>query len=182
MEHTDKFKSIVHTIIHDCDHPMKLGAIRLNKILWFADVIAYRETGESITGATYVRRHKGPVPARIVDVLGELQQEGKIEVKEPKSKYAPREFRSLKGPVQDNLSKDEKDLIDLCRNHICNNFSAGEISELTHNHIWGAARDGEEIPLEATLMSEKGNLGDLTPEMKDWALKTMKDYHDSGHA
>ena len=48
-----KFKSLVHYICWRCADPTKLGAVKLNKVLWRADFKAYLELGESVTGATY---------------------------------------------------------------------------------------------------------------------------------
>ena len=176
MKNIDKLKSIAHMIIQNCDNPLKLGAIRLNKILWFSDILAYRATGESISGGTWVRRPKGPVPSHIQEALDELKKEGKIEVNEPKNQFAPQEFRSLQEPMGDQLSESEKELIDLCRLQICDNVSAEEISGLTQDTIWRAARNGEVIPLEATLIGEPG---DFRVEVKDWACAVLKDYQES---
>lgn len=60
---TEKLQALAHHIIAECAHaPERLGAIRLNKAIWFSDVIMYQTTGESITGETYVKRAR-PCPA-----------------------------------------------------------------------------------------------------------------------
>lgn len=153
----DKFKALVHLIIQDCKDPKNLGATRLNKILWFSDVEAYRLTGNSITGAKYLRRKKGPVPAHILRSLEELKSEGKIQLDEPEFRYDPRLFTSLKNSDDGVFSKNECDLVKIISDHICHNFTADGISEASHDDIWDAAGDGEEIPLEATLISNGGN-------------------------
>ena len=52
-----KFKSAVHYI---CDKassdPSVLGAIKLNKVLWYSDLINYLITGKPITGETYIEK------------------------------------------------------------------------------------------------------------------------------
>ena len=42
------------------------GAIKLNKLLFFADTAAYRELGKSITGSEYQHLPEGPCPRRIL--------------------------------------------------------------------------------------------------------------------
>lgn len=40
----------------------QLGAVVLNKILWRAEVLCFRNLGEPLTGARYVSLERGPVP------------------------------------------------------------------------------------------------------------------------
>ena len=65
-----------------CDLALQSGrspAVKLYKILWFADIEHYRLTGRSITGAaSYTKRQYGPVPKGIMQALTTLEGEGKI--------------------------------------------------------------------------------------------------------
>ena len=55
-----RFKTLVHDIIHRCrSYPHRLGAVRLNKVLWFADVYAYKYLGQSFQGRLTSREHVG---------------------------------------------------------------------------------------------------------------------------
>jgi len=162
----DKFKSLVHLVIADCDNPAKLGAIRLNKILWFSDMEAYLQTGNSISGTKYLRRKKGPVPAHILQSLKELESENKINIEEPADKYTPRKYTSLTDPDLNMFSDFEQDIVKDIAKNICNNFSADQISELSHDDVWEAAGEGENIPLSATLISYSG---DYRSEITNWA-------------
>ena len=83
---TDKFAALVHHIVHSCD-PKQLGAIRLNKALWYIDVLAYQLRGESVTGETYRRRQFGPVPGSIMLVLDNLKSNGKIAIQQAEYAY-----------------------------------------------------------------------------------------------
>lgn len=163
---TEKFKSLVHFIVHECrERPSRLGAIRLNKTLWYTDVAAYRQAGASVTSEVYVKRRMGPVPSHVLPVLRELQQEGKILIQEPEGTYDSRKYISLSEPAQGVLSDDEKALA----RHVLSvvlGFTANGISEATHDVIWEAAEDGEEIPLYATLASD---MGEITDEVRGWA-------------
>ena len=161
-----KFKELVHLVIYECrDNPWTLGAIRLNKVLWFADVFVYQKTGESISGMHYVRRPKGPAPRPILPVLREMEEAGTIRIEEQNSPYAPRLFHSLVEPQNRLLSHEEqsvtKEIVDAVRG-----LSAADVSEITHDEIWEAAEDGEEIPLYATLAS---GTGEITHEVRRWA-------------
>ncbi len=168
----DKFKLVVHYIIANCGDPRKLGSIKLNKILWFADVFAYRFWEESITGSKYIRRQFGPVPKKILHVLKELENEGKISIKEQKAKYDPVIYIALEDPDISVLCGDQIGLLDSIINEICNDFSANEISKVSHDDVWKAAVNGQEIPLEATLV----NVGECTPEDLSWASQVIAEY------
>lgn len=163
---TEKFKALVHFMVHECqDNPSKLGAIRLNKALWYTDVAAYRASGASVTNERYVKRQMGPVPAHILSTIRELQGEGKIHVREPVGRYDSRKFLSLTAPDPAILSDDEKELAKTVLSAVLG-YTANAISEMTHDIIWEAADDGEEIPLYATLVSTRGP---ITDDVKAWA-------------
>lgn len=48
------------------------GAVKLNKILWYADSFAYAHLGDLITGAEYWNLPEGPAPKRLVQVRSSL--------------------------------------------------------------------------------------------------------------
>lgn len=167
---TEKFKALVHYIVHQClDRPGKLGAIRLNKALWYTDVIAYKLSGVSVTGEKYVKRARGPVPAHILATLRELDQEGKVIIREPEHQYDARKFLSMKNPNVELLSEAERELAKSTLEAVCG-FSAHEISALTHDIVWEAAAEGEEIPMCATLACEKG---EISSAVRAWASSVM---------
>ena len=163
---TEKFKALVHFVVHECrESPARLGAIRLNKTLWYTDVAAYQSAGASVSSETYVKRRMGPAPAHILSTIRELSDEGKILVQEPEGQYDSRKFISLLEPDPGVLSDDEKGLA----KHVLSvvlGYTANGISEATHDIIWEAADDGEEIPMYATLAAD---LGEITDDVRSWA-------------
>lgn len=171
-ESFEKLKALAHYIISLCDaNPLTLGAIRLNKILWFSDTQAYGLFEKSITGAVYTKRQFGPVPKGIVPAIQFLSDEGKISTRDISPDegggirgFSPcmiREYKSLKDPSPSNFfSKEELSLTKSVQEIVCG-FSAMEISEISHDSVWRAAKMGEEIPMEATLASR---MSDASPE------------------
>ena len=167
---TKKFKELVHFIVHSCqDSPKMLGSIRLNKALWFADVYAYKTTGDSITGESYVRRERGPVPKRILATLKQLEKEDKIQIVEPKDKFDAREYISLTVPKANHLSDSERDIAKSALDSVWGRTTK-DVSDKSHDIAWEAAEDGEEIPFYTTLVSEKG---EITDEVRNWAAKII---------
>jgi hypothetical protein len=144
-----KFKHLVHYIISSRRHdPDSLGAIKLNKILWLSDLRAYHQTGESITGARYIKREFGPVPASVMPVLHELEVEGSIRIREaPHYGKQKTEYVDLSPVTSDYfLQPVEIEIVRHTIDEVCDRHTAKSISEASHDHVWEAAADGEEIP------------------------------------
>lgn len=168
-----KFKALVHYVVDSAEDPHSLGATRLNKICWYADVIAYCYKGKSITGETYIKRKHGPVPRTILMTIRELEGEKKISVREheflPSKKI--RLFQTLKDADSSLFSKEELEIINYCVDTICHHHTAASISEHSHNAIWEAANDGEEIPLVAALVA---NTAVATDKVIVWAGEVIE--------
>ena len=142
-----KFKSLVHYVCWKCQDPTKLGATKLNKVLWFADVESFVAAGQPLTGAKYVKQQFGPVPAPILPTLRALEHEAKIAIREVEYFGRPkREFFALEKPDLTMFTADEISLVDQIIEIICDHHTAGSISEATHDAIWQIAAIGEEIP------------------------------------
>ena len=162
---SNKFKSLVHYIVSECPRPELLGAVRLNKALWFTDRTAYKLFGESVTGTAYIRKPQGPVAKFMPMCIDALVAEGAISVAEPEAKYDVRKFKSERPPATDSLSEDEKALAHHMLLTVIGE-TASAISAISHDLVWSLAADGEEIPLCATLVSREG---EVTPEILAWA-------------
>src|SRR5687767_12671710 len=71
-----KLKQLVLFIAEQCEADRTFGSVKLNKILWNADFAAYRELGQSITGARYQHQPEGPVLLPMLPVVRELEAQG----------------------------------------------------------------------------------------------------------
>ena len=157
---TRKFKTLVHYVCWKCSSdPASLGAVKLNKVLWFADVIAFAETGASLTNARYVKQKFGPVPKAILPVLRELVEEENLKI-DMVDYYGhlKRQYTALSGPNMSLFTDDEVTKIDEIVEAITQRHTAGSISEFTHDDIWKLANIGEEIPLHAVLACKLGQV------------------------
>jgi hypothetical protein len=170
----EKLKEALHFVIENCADTSRLGAIRLNKILWFADCHAYRQNGVSITGDGYVKRKFGPVPQHVLAALRELENDGKIVVREvpytTRKRY--REFISRTAPETHELSETDRAWLKAYTEFICDEFTAEAISDASHDQIWEAADDGEEIPLYTIFASQAGA---ITDEVRAWANQVVRE-------
>ncbi len=169
-----KFKSLVHYVCWKAkDDPTRLGATKLNKICWLADFTNYYRTAHSITGATYVKRQFGPVPRAILHTISELEQEKAIAAVSGQQfgNFAQKQFRALEPPDLSAFTEDEITVVDKITEYVCNKHTASSISDLSHDHIWHSAADGEEIPY-FTVFSVPG---EITETEREWGLMTISE-------
>ncbi len=165
----NKLKALVHYICFQYHDPSVLGATKLNKILWYSDVIAYATTGASITGETYTKQQFGPVPRHILGIIDELKAEAALAVREVEYfGKVKKEYVALRKPDISMFTPDEISLIDSVIDVVCHKHTAASISLASHDAIWKLAEIGEEIPLYAALASE---LGEVTDEDVKWAKR-----------
>lgn len=168
----DKLKTLVHYICDRVDDPASLGAIKLNKILWFTDVLAYMNWAEPVTGEQYIKRQFGPVPAHILSVLEELQGDGKLVVREANYYgYKKKEYMPIEEMDYSCFSEKEKRLIDSVISQICDGHTATSISNFSHTSIWEMALIGEEIPYNTMFVAP---LGEIDENDMDWALQEVQ--------
>ena len=66
MDPDRRLAELILYIAEKCEHDPGFGAVKLNKILAFADFSSYFETGKPITGAEYMRLPQGPAPRRLL--------------------------------------------------------------------------------------------------------------------
>jgi len=78
------FKDVVLYISEQLADDPTFGSTKLNKILYFADMDAYRLLGEPITGAVYQRNHHGPTAVEYLPMLDEMQREELVTVSSAK--------------------------------------------------------------------------------------------------
>ena len=167
----EKLKALIHYIAWRSSDPQKLGATKLNKILWFADMEHFVQTGQPLTGETYVKRQFGPAPQHVVELIEELEREGKLVVREPEVTYEPRGFIALVAPkLHPEFTADQISLVDAIQSEICYQHTARSISDATHDELWHLADLGEEIPYEAYLVTP---LGEVTREDLDWGMESV---------
>ncbi len=150
---SNKLKAAVHYICYRAPNPNKLGATKLNKILFYSDMQAYLDWGTPITGEVYVKRQHGPVSLHVRDMVRQLQEEHALAVSEASGyhvytgqRYRQRSFYSLKAPDVSVFNGAEMQTLDYMVEVICNKHSARSISEHSHDTIWELAEYGETIP------------------------------------
>lgn len=166
-----RFAKLVQYICFRCENPQQLGKTKLNKILWFSDMLTFERTGKPLTGECYVKLQYGPVPRHIDDAIEDLKSDGKLSVRLPEQTYDPTLFFAIEAPDISDFTAEEVSLVDRIIDVITRNHTATSISRATHDDIYELAEMGEEIPYEAFLASE---LGEVTVEDFKWAQKELQ--------
>jgi hypothetical protein len=166
-----KFEALAHYICYKCQDPTVLGSTKLNKILWYSDVIALQMRGETITGETYVKQQYGPVPKHILETIKKLEKQKDIVVRQADYHgYPKRDFIAMTKPDFSMFSPEEISIVDDVLREVCYNHTATSISLATHDDIWKLADIGEEIPLETAFAS---SLGDISEDDVRWARRKL---------
>lgn len=145
-----KFLAVVHWICHHFrERPEQLGRTKLHKILYFADMLCFIESGTALTGVEYVKQPFGPTARYLGWALRELSDADQIEIKTSDyfglRKY---DFLSKAEPRSNILSEHEKALLgEVC--DFVSGHTAKEIAELSHAEPWIHVAYGEPIPYGA---------------------------------
>ncbi len=167
----DKLKNLILYVCNKTD-PQNLGATKLDKIMWFSDILAFLTIGDPITGETYVRKQFGPWATHFYQMIDELKAEDKLIVRDVNF-YGrqKREYIPLVSANLDLFTANEISIVDDVANDIALNFTAVGISDLSHDRIWEMANIGEEIPYEAIFAVR---LGEIDEKDIQWAENILE--------
>jgi hypothetical protein len=129
------------------------GDVKLNKLLFFSDFLAYSNIGRPITGAEYQKLEFGPAPRRLLPVRRDLEREGAVSVSTVGLAYPRRVTVPLRDP---DLSLFEEDELALVREvvDLFGHADASTISQISHRMSagWNLVEMQETIPYESALI------------------------------
>ncbi len=147
-----KLREAVHFVCKKMAlRPEKLGAVKLQKIIWYFDVKSYLSTGRAATGATFVKGKYGPYTREIGDVVDDLVSAGRLFA--DTEEFFDNEKTRLIGKGETDISvfsDKERRWLDEISTDICENHTAASLSERSHGAVWRMAQYGEVIPFAAT--------------------------------
>ena len=177
----EKFKELILYIAQECQSHPVFGATKLNKLLFFADIIAYENLGESITGAEYVALEFGPAPRRMLSIREEMLLDGDIVIEQS---GAQSRTVSLRPPDLERFSPEERGIVDRLIG-LLQFQDADWVTELSHRFLgWKAAwaetlATGKwaTIPYESVRVSDKPlneselDEGQILAEKHGWSFR-----------
>ena len=143
MFHEEKFRELLIYIAAKCEKDAGFGAIKLNKILFYSDFLAYKHLGQAITGAEYVAFQYGPAPRSLMEIREQMIE--RKDIAEDRRAFQGR-IVALKEPVLEQFSADEIAIVDKVIDALRDQDSES-VSELSHALLgWKAAWvEGQEI-------------------------------------
>ncbi|MFM7345744.1 MAG: Panacea domain-containing protein [Tagaea sp.] len=153
------------------DRPADLGAVKLQKIFWFSDTELYAQRRRALTEARYVKGPHGPMSFDIQNSIKRLKKAGRlVEQAGTGRSEARRKFFAVTPADLSKFSGDEISILDAMIDAITRNFTAGQISEATHDRVWEAAELGESLPLWTIYANEH-----TPPDAEDlaWAKSSL---------
>ena len=158
-------------ILYTCSRcaPEELGAVKLHKVLYYADMVHYLYAGVPLTGATYRKRPLGPTCDGLLSTIKELEAAGAIQVREVNYfGYRKKEYMALKEPETERLSESELAILDEVIDFVCRGHTAKTISDFSHSTPWEIVEFGEELPYHNALHLIPNQ---VSKEAFDWALE-----------
>lgn len=152
----DKFAELILYISDRHDADEHYGSVRLAKTLFYADFLFYRQTGRSITGATYVRKEQGPVPAELLGTRNRLQRERALVIEERRVHGSAQERPVARRRADlSAFTAEEIGVVDYVLGKL-EGVAENAASELSERFMaWDFAEDGEEIPYQTAFLSKR---------------------------
>lgn len=164
----DKFSELMLYISHRCRDAEYSGAVKLAKMLYYCDFEAVRRLGFPITGETYVKEDRGPLPAHFYSTRNTLvkDQHARVEFI-PIPHNDNKEARLV--PTDDSVAlttlfdEDERAVIDETIDRLIGK-NGTTLKEFSHKEFgWEHGQFGEPIPYSTALLPRTDN-----PVFADW--------------
>ena len=151
-----KFRELLLYVCLKSQDDPTFGAVKLNKLLWQADRLAYGFLERPITGVAYVKRRLGPAPLRLVQVRTQMIAEGLLAAEvRPYGSYPQKRLVPLRRPDLSAFSADEIALVDGVIDEF-RAYDATQIADWSHEFYACAAAEEEEIiPYETVFLSRR---------------------------
>jgi hypothetical protein len=152
----NKFRELLIFIARRSEGDPRFGAIKLNKLLFYSDFLAYLELGYPITGQPYFALENGPAPRYLVRVREQMVRSKEIAISRKATLSGVQErVLALREPDPNKFKPAEIALVTKILD-ICRGQSGTELSELSHRFAgWRLAADKETIPYEVALVGNR---------------------------
>jgi uncharacterized phage-associated protein len=153
-----KFREMLLYLANKTGDDPRCGDKKLNKLLYFADVTAFRRRGAPIAGATYKHLKHGPIAKPFLKARGQLKAEERVrERKRPYHDKTQTCTEALGEPDTSMFDADELAILDEIVAKYWD-YNGAEIEEAAHNEPgWALTRENEEIPYRAALIAKKAS-------------------------
>jgi uncharacterized phage-associated protein len=143
-----RFKELILYVCQLGAEDERLGAVKLNKLLFYADKEAFLRRGQTISGARYVHMPEGPVPIALVPNREQLIEAGRLRPdKRPSGMEQPlTRLEATDAPRLQNFDPEELAIVrEVVRRYWYLNGT--DLSRLSHFEAgWLVTTDKQDIP------------------------------------
>ncbi|MGH9328531.1 MAG: Panacea domain-containing protein [Terriglobia bacterium] len=154
-ENEERFRELILYVSQKCANDPRFGTVKLNKILFLSDFLAFAHYREPITGFEYQKLEQGPAPRRLLPVRERIIEAKELGLQEIPLRNGNVQIRTvnLRRP---NLAVFEPEHISVVDAVIEALSEAGTDAVLTHKMVgWKAGRFGETIPYETIFLTDE---------------------------
>ncbi len=151
----NKFKNLILYILERCAGKANLGETVLYKLLYFSDFNYYEIYEEHLSGATYKKWAKGPVPHEITTILHDMETAGMLQsFTADYYGYRQKRYMPLVNSDKRIFNGAEIDVVDKVIDRL-SDMSAAQISQYSHGDMpWKASKDRQTIDYELVFYRE----------------------------
>lgn len=150
-----RLKEMILYIADKCAEDPTFGAVKLNKILFYADFRSFERYGEPVTGETYQRLPMGPAPVALKIVEREMQEAGDAIVRDnPYGGKVQKRTHALREADLNLFSARDIAIVDAVISELWGQ-TATTVSNGSHGRAWKTRNDGDRIPYEAAYLSNE---------------------------
>jgi hypothetical protein len=150
----DKFRELLVYLWQIGANDPHLGAVKLNKLLYFADKEAYLTLGASITDASYQHLPEGPAPRAVLPVNEKLVKQGRLrQDPRPVGAWTQNRMEVLAPADLSGFAPAELAVVhDVVTRYWY--LTGSEMSLLSHGDWgWRLTENGEDIPLRTAWLA-----------------------------
>lgn len=148
----EKMRAVILRVCRSCA-PSDLGAVKLNKVLYYLDMIHYANLRAPVTGATYRKRPNGPTSDQLLFQLRDMERAGDIQINNVDYfGFYKKEYVALAAEPEGVLNAVEIGILDDVIDFVCRQNTARSISEYSHSLPWEMAEMGGEIPYHSAML------------------------------
>lgn len=131
-----KFRELLLYVAGRCEAHTYFGSTKLNKILFYADFLAFSRLGHPITAAEYEGWQFGPVPRQRGWIEADMRDRGDLAIQKRRRQER---VIALRDANLERFSADEIAIVDEVIDTLVDH-SADQVSDLSHGFLgWKAA-------------------------------------------
>ena len=150
-----RFRELIVYISQKSASDPHFGAIKLNKILYYADFLAFERFGIPLTGVRYQKLQLGPAPKCLPPVRRSLESEGALRVELVQvGNHTQHRTIALRPAAMSLFTEDEIALVDEVIEKLWNQ-NGKQVSEVSHDIRWRVLDLKDPMPYELAYLSDE---------------------------